>query len=543
MFKLLNLFTNPHFKIINSLLFRLVFSILTVMLLMGMVLYFFNLRIISETALLNTQNEFNRISKEIYKSCDSVLTELLYEGSIEDHKVVSIKQVQTITQIESIIRSNSFSALLIDSQKGILLDVNLSSDFALALPQTLKPNELHTISFAGRDYYVYKFAFDPWQWEFVVTKSVVDVLTLPKVKLSYIITICSLLFTMVILLYIIRRYVKEPIETIIDSIKNNTCPRYKGINEFEFLALSITEMMKENRTYVATLEQYTKELQELNRTLEARVAQAVAESRQKDHILIHQSRLAAMGEMIGAIAHQWRQPLNALAIVIQDIKDAHSFGELDKVYLDTSVQNALKHINFMSKTIDDFRNFFRMDKETSTFDVKLAVADVIAMLSAQLKASNIFYRLTCHEHNRCFEDFSEVHSCEAFSITSYQNELKQVFLNIICNAKDAIAEAKAKGKLHEQGLIAIDFYKSPSSVIITITDNAGGIPEDIITRIFEPYFTTKEQGKGTGIGLYMSKMIIEKNMGGRLIASNTETGAQFKIEVPIQIKSSCEGET
>jgi signal transduction histidine kinase len=256
--------------------------------------------------------------------------------------------------------------------------------------------------------------------------------------------------------------------------------------------------------------------------------------RKSERILVHQSRLAAMGEMIGAIAHQWRQPLNAVNAIIQDLKDAYQYGALDQEYLDRSVKNAMQQIQFMSKTIDDFRNFFHPDKTKKSFDVKQAAVEVLAMVSSQLATHVISYRLTCHVHNRTFEDFtSSIVPCKEMTILGYENEMKQVFLNLVNNAKDSILECRERGLMGPgvKGLIAVDFEHPGEQVVIRVTDNGGGIPAGILDRIFEPYFSTKEPGRGTGIGLYMSKVIIENNMGGRLTARNVDGGAEFRIEV------------
>jgi len=262
-----------------------------------------------------------------------------------------------------------------------------------------------------------------------------------------------------------------------------------------------------------------------------RSAQAQRES---ERILVHQSRLAAMGEMIGAIAHQWRQPLNAVNAIIQDLKDAYEYGVLDRYYLDRSVTNAMQQIQFMSKTIDDFRNFFRPDKTKKSFDVKQAAGEVLTMVSSQLATHGISYRITCHVHNQTFEDFtSPIIPCGEMTILGYENEMMQVFLNLINNAKDAILECREHGLMGPgvKGLITVEFNSLGERVMISVTDNGGGIPAGNLDRIFEPYFSTKEQGQGTGIGLYMSKMIIENNMGGRLTARNVDGGAEFRIEV------------
>lgn len=269
-------------------------------------------------------------------------------------------------------------------------------------------------------------------------------------------------------------------------------------------------------------------LQELNVKLEQRVEEETALRLEKERLLMQQSKMAAMGEMIGAIAHQWRQPLNAMGLIIQATQDAYDFGELDREHLSKFVEEGMKQVQFMSKTIDDFRNFFRPDKEATNFDVKMAIAEVLSLLSGQMKSNNISYRLTCKEHNRAFEDFTEIVPCGEMTMLGFKNELEQVFLSIISNAKDAIIQKQQKKKSYK-GAISIEVARSDEKIIVTTSDNGGGIPEDITDRIFEPYFTTKEQGKGTGMGLYMAKMIIETNMRGSLTAKNMGEGAEFTI--------------
>ncbi|MBF0537413.1 MAG: PAS domain S-box protein [Nitrospirae bacterium] len=262
-----------------------------------------------------------------------------------------------------------------------------------------------------------------------------------------------------------------------------------------------------------------KELQDLNRRLEQRVAEEILQRQQKEQMLIQQSKMAAMGEMIGAIAHQWRQPLNAVGLIVQDLEDAYEYDEVNKEYIQRAVTDTMKQIQFMSKTIDDFRNFFRPAKEKETFNCLNAINSMLSIVSAQLSNDSIGFKVTAQDEHALF-------------INGFPNEFKQVVLNIINNAKDAIIENRKKpSPANERGLITISVFKENNRIVVIIADNGGGIPEDVIERVFEPYFTTKEQGKGTGIGLYMSKTIIERNMGGRLDVRNVNKGAEFRIEL------------
>ena len=239
-------------------------------------------------------------------------------------------------------------------------------------------------------------------------------------------------------------------------------------------------------------------------------------------MLIHQSRLAAMGQMVGAIAHQWRQPLNALALTIQDVKDAYEYGELDKGYIDTMVTKSMHHVEFMSKTIDDFRNFFKPNQLAQSFNPLQVVVEAVELISAQLQAHDISIEFSCECQRR------QAAKCD-LGCTGFPSELKQVMLNILSNAFDAIEERRNIPGF--QGRITITIKHQGTCCVITIDDNGGGIPPEALDHIYEPFFTTKEEGKGTGIGLYMSKMIIEEHMEGKLHTEKIPDGTRFVIDL------------
>lgn len=253
------------------------------------------------------------------------------------------------------------------------------------------------------------------------------------------------------------------------------------------------------------------ELELLNRSLEERVDAAVSDLRRKDQLLIQQSRLAAMGEMINNIAHQWRQPLNNIGLIIQNLQISFSSDSISQDELESEISKAMAVIMHMSRTIDDFRNFFREDKEKREFVVNKAVSRILEFVSAALESRKVQVRV---------ESDGEVVT------TGYQNEYAQVLLNIISNASETSAERRVK-----EPLIIIRISRENGRSLVCIRDNCGGIAEEIMPKIFDPYFTTREPDKGTGIGLYMSKVIIEQNMGGSLTARNVEGGAEFRISL------------
>ena len=284
---------------------------------------------------------------------------------------------------------------------------------------------------------------------------------------------------------------------------------------FSIMLNSLANSRKEIENFALNLEKEvekkTEELQKVNENLKHLVEEKVNEVRQKDKMLLQQSKMAAMGEMIGAISHQWRQPLNSLALNIQLLEELSYNNELSQKEVEEFVDKNMKTIQFMSQTIDDFRNFFRKDKEKVEFNIKEAIQKTIELQKAQLKDHNISIHVDLDDVN----------------IIGFKNEFMQVILNLISNAKDSIEEKREKDGDFE-GHIYIELKRFNDKVTIKVKDNGGGISEELKDRIFEPYFTTKEEGKGTGIGLYMVKEIIER-MEGKIEFKNTQEGVEFII--------------
>lgn len=259
----------------------------------------------------------------------------------------------------------------------------------------------------------------------------------------------------------------------------------------------LEEALKQNYRIQQQLEETNKELNEARNKIKEQQA-----------IMIEQQKLASMGEMIGNIAHQWRQPLNALGLVLQNIKKAYERDRLDEAYIEKSVNKGKMLINKMSSTIDDFRNLIKSKKLKENFYIKDVIKDVLEMVEASLKNHNIEIEVNCDENLKTY---------------SYPNELFQVLVNLVNNSKDAFIEN------NKSGIITIDCYEKENNIFISVTDTAGGIPFEP-NKVFEPYFTTKDNG--TGIGLYMSKMIIDQDMTGLLSVKNVEDGAKFTIKLP-----------
>ncbi len=231
------------------------------------------------------------------------------------------------------------------------------------------------------------------------------------------------------------------------------------------------------------------------------------EKQEQQHFLSHQSKLASMGEMIGNIAHQWRQPLTHLSYVMMNIKTAFEKDKLSNEYFEKKSKEATEQLEFMSHTIDDFRDFFKMSKKKESFSLKEAINEVINLLSASFSSHKIEVKFDCKKD---------------IEVKSLRREFLQVIFNILNNAKDEFSRKETQNPK-----IEITLIEENENIIIKISDNAGGIKKEFLNKIFEPYFTTKD--KGLGIGLYMSKMIIDKNIGGKLEVENSEQGALFSI--------------
>jgi len=264
---------------------------------------------------------------------------------------------------------------------------------------------------------------------------------------------------------------------------------------------------------ISEIKKAQQELELFNATLEQKVQDAIDKNKKHEQILSQQARLAQMGEAINMIAHQWRQPLsniNALVMLI-DMKISKQ-GDKFALLLNKELDEIESITAYMSSTIDDFRNFFKPTKKRVEFNLKDSIENTFKLLNPTLLYDEIKIQ------NYYTDDIT---------LLGYPNELGQVIINIINNAKDALIS----NNQNREKYIIIHLYKDQNKGVITIEDNAGGIDDDIISHIFDPYFSTKLKKNGTGLGLYISKMIIEEHMGGELSVKNSNSGAIFKIEL------------
>lgn len=262
------------------------------------------------------------------------------------------------------------------------------------------------------------------------------------------------------------------------------------------------------------LEKSEESLREAYRELESKTEEQIRrleELRQKDLMLIQQNRLAAMGEVLNNIAHHWRQPLNVLGLCVQEIGVCYEHGDCNRDMVESNISKTMATLRKLSQTIDSFRELSEPDGEKRLFSVNLVVDNTLSVLTDAFSQHSIAIAVDRRADPQ---------------ITGYPNEFSLVLFSILMNAKDAFEERSVK-----DARVTVRTWAEQGRAVLTVTDNAGGIAEGILDRVFDAFFTTKQVGKGTGLNLFMAKNIIEKSMGGRIAVRNVEGGAEFRIEL------------
>ena len=301
---------------------------------------------------------------------------------------------------------------------------------------------------------------------------------------------------------------KSSIDLVKDHISNNYTKPYE-INLIDSNNKEFPVLMK-GKTVV-----------QKDKTLRISTFVSLTELKKKDKLIFEQTKLSSMGEMIGNIAHQWRQPLSAISTSATGIQIEKEYNILTDEELSEHCNTINENVQYLSKTIDDFRDFIKGDRKKIIFNLSKNIDTFLHLVKGSIKSHVINIILDLDD---------------TIEINSYDNELTQCFINILNNAKDALKDKKIKNKY-----IFMSTHTSETKAIITIKDNAGGIPDNIINKIFEPYFTTKHQSQGTGLGLHMTYKLIVDGMGGTVEAHNVEfkydgteyVGAEFIISLPL----------
>ena len=258
--------------------------------------------------------------------------------------------------------------------------------------------------------------------------------------------------------------------------------------------------------------QLSTERKNFNKELEKRVRYEVSRNIEKDVQLMHQSRLAQMGEMIGMIAHQWRQPLHIISTAATDMDLKIQLGTFDEHIAKKNIEKINTLTQHLSDTIDEFRDFFRAVKEREETSLDDVVRSTLKIVKEYIENKKLIISTDLDASVR---------------IETYPNELKQVLLNLLKNSEDILLEKQVKG-----AYIKIKTYSDEAYVYLEVHDNGGGIDKDVLPHVFDAYFTTKDSSNGTGLGLYMSKRIVEEHCNGSFSVSNVDEGACFKIKLP-----------
>jgi len=296
-----------------------------------------------------------------------------------------------------------------------------------------------------------------------------------------------------------------------DKIKEFIAIRYDVTKEVMLkkdLEKKDEELKLFNQTLEQKVKQQTKELRELNETLEQKVQEEITKNEEKQKLLFLQSRMASLGQMLANIAHQWRQPLTELTLTLFNMKKSSQEKEKFSTYYDES----LTIINSMSKTIDDFSNFFNPHKQKECFCIKKAIEEALLITKKMLDKNDI--NIT-----------TKLKQMDSFGVS---NELSQVIINLLQNSVEAFNKEQKKKN------ITITLRKEKNIALIEFQDNAGGIESKILENVFDPYFTTKHQAHGTGLGLFMSKMIIEKSLNGKITLNNHLDGILYTVMLPLE---------
>jgi len=271
-----------------------------------------------------------------------------------------------------------------------------------------------------------------------------------------------------------------------------------------------------------------------NATLEERVSHELSLSRQKDQIINQQQKVADMGQMLSAIAHHWRQPINAVGLFIQDIRDAYAGGEVNDRYLEKFEENSMRLLKELSDSIDMFKSYYKPGKAAEEFYVSDVICEIAGILQSKAQASGVdlFLGADCGALNFDFVKLEKVNKCRCEETRTFGplSEFRQCVMHILFNAIDSVEE---KFQLTaKRGTVKVYLESESRELIFRTTDNGMGIPDDIIDKVFNPFFSTKEERKGTGLGLYMAKTVVEKYMGGKITVESSGGETTFEMRLP-----------
>ncbi|AOO64937.1 ATP-binding protein [Sulfurospirillum halorespirans] len=406
------------------------------------------------------------------------------------------------------------------------LFTNTTNPLAMALSRMIQENRaILELQHTQGDFIITQNTIAQTRWRFVLLldkDSLLKNSTQLKAKtnvIGYLALGFMVLFYLIFLGILLARaktfsnHILNPLQELIEATKT-----FKD-------KLTVTKINRSNIVEINTLlDNFTamsQELQELYDSMDKRIKEGVVEHMETQKMMLYQSRLAQMGEMISMIAHQWRQPLGSISAVTASIKLKQSLKKFDlkteqgradqEEFLLGAIGKIETYIQFLTTTIDDFKNFFRPEQQQEQSSLQRIIDRALGLIGKSLSV----HQITLHVNNT-----------SSNSLITYETQMMQVLINILKNAQDAILEKKL-----ENGTIWINAYEDNAFFVIEIEDNAGGIPDAILPKIFDPYFSTKAERNGTGLGLYMSKTIVQEHCHGSLHVENQLHGAKFIIKI------------
>ncbi|PLX69026.1 MAG: hypothetical protein C0602_08060 [Denitrovibrio sp.] len=360
--------------------------------------------------------------------------------------------------------------------------------------------------------------------------------------------------TMVLQLVFVRKSIIEPIRMLSGKMKDitqdnkrigETLPTYKS-KEFEVLSSSFNHMSESLKDMTDNLqdkvEEKTQQLTQLNSELEKRVKDESESKVRAERKLVYQKRFADIGQIFQSVAHQWRQPINTLGICFYDLKKTFQNGDIDKNYIDEHIGYCNSLTSHMNITISDFMSYFTNTGEMKKFNPLESVCSVVRLMKSSLSNNNISFRMTYKNSENSYDYgldsiINIVELPETF-LCGYEGQFKQVIMNLLQNSV-YILNKQSQENAEAQKEIDIIVSEEKHSYVVTLCDTGGGVPETVIDKIFDPYFTTKGENEGSGIGLNMVKNIVEDSFKGKIKVHNNEGGACFVIDVPIAEEKCC----
>lgn len=353
-----------------------------------------------------------------------------------------------------------------------------------------------------------------------VQQSTRSVISLQESYLSLLLLLSLLSFALAILLgwVLVGKRIVQPIDALANAVRRikeghlDSRAEIQTEDEIGLAAQTFNDMAANTQQMLQELTQHRDHLEQLVAERTEELSRSLQELKQTQTILIQQSKMAAMGEMMSNIAHQWRQPMTSIGAILSNLKDSFDFNELTADEMEHALGDVNQLLSHLSGTIDDFRRFFAPDEEKTPFKTADVVHNTLSIIQAGMEGANIHVTLDIR------------HDTE---INGYRNEYSQAVLNLLDNAKDVLEQSPQTDK---QIHIIVDSTEEGRS-LISVEDNGPGIPSEIMENIFDPYFTTKFKSDGIGLGLFVSKISIEKNMHGSIVAENGAQGVKFTIIV------------